>query len=160
MGISRPRQFSLQSMLCSTDSAGPLPVFSEFNIPLKQSLLSLCLLYLFISSFCCFFHATHVIHPSSSRRCPLSGATEAFATRLCSHTFSVGLILELWEGWIVKSQMVIPRQTNRPKRAPTSMCMEVSYKCRLLGLSLLLALTVLAHMQRLHQHDCYTSKYI
>ena len=36
MGISRPRQF-LQSMLCSTDSADPLPEFSEFNIPLKQS---------------------------------------------------------------------------------------------------------------------------
>jgi len=32
--------------------------------------------------------------------------------------------------------MLIPRQTNRPKRAPTSMCMEVTYKCRLLGLSL------------------------
>ena len=37
MGISRPRQFSLQSMLCSTDSANPLAEFSEFNIPLKQS---------------------------------------------------------------------------------------------------------------------------
>ena len=37
MGISRPRQFSLQSMLCSTDAADPLEEFSEFNIPLKQS---------------------------------------------------------------------------------------------------------------------------
>ena len=35
---------------------------------------------------------------------------------------------------------------NRPKRALTSMCMEVTYKCRLLGLSLLLALAVFAHM--------------
>jgi len=25
---------------------------------------------------------------------------------------------------------VIPCQANRPKRAPTSMCMEISYKCR------------------------------
>jgi len=56
--------------------------------------LNLCLLYLFFSSFCCFFHATHVIHASSSRRCPLSGAIEACATRLCSLTFSLGLILE------------------------------------------------------------------
>ena len=55
-------------------------------------------------------------HPSrSSRRCPLSGAIEACATRLCSHTYSVGL------------------------RAHTSMCMEVTYKCHLLGLSLPLA---------------------
>jgi len=30
---------------------------------------------------------------------------------------------------------VTPRQRNRPKRALTSMCMEVTYKCRLLGLS-------------------------
>ena len=35
------------------------------------------------------------------------------------------------------SSMLTPRQTNRPKRAFTSMCMEVTYKCRLLGLSLL-----------------------
>ena len=27
-----------------------------------------------------------------------------------------------------------PRQTNRPKRALTSVCMELTYKCRLLGL--------------------------
>ena len=67
-------------------------------------------------------------------------AGEACATRLCSHTFSVGLILEPWEGWIVTSSMLTPRQTNRPKRALTSICMEVTYKCRLLGLSLLLAL--------------------
>jgi len=32
------------------------------------------------------------------------------------------------------------RQTNRPKRALTSMCMEVTYKSRLLDLSLFLAL--------------------
>jgi len=42
--------------------------------------------------------------------------------------------------------MLTPRQTNRPKRALTSMCMEVTYKCRLLGLSLLLALVDFAHM--------------
>jgi len=41
---------------------------------------------------------------------------------------------------------VIPRQTNLPKTALTSMCMEVTYNCRLLGLSLLLALAVFAHM--------------
>jgi len=50
------------------------------------------------------------------------------------------------EGWIVTSSMLTPHQTNRPKRALTSMCMEVIYKCRLLGLSLLLALAVFAHM--------------
>ena len=38
------------------------------------------------------------------------------------------------------------RQTNWPKRALTSMCMEVTYKCRLLGLSLLPALASHAHM--------------
>jgi len=37
-------------------------------------------------------------------------------------------------------------QTNRPKSALTSMCMEVTYKCRLLGLSLLLALVDFTHM--------------
>jgi len=40
---------------------------------------------------------------------------------------------------------VTPRQTNRPKKAVTSMCMEVTYKRRLLGLSLL-ALADFAHM--------------
>ena len=47
--------------------------------------------------------------------------------------FSEGLILEPREGWIV---MLTPRKTNRPKRALTSMCMEVTYMCRLLGLFL------------------------
>jgi len=32
------------------------------------------------------------------------------------------------------------------KESLTSMCMEVTYKCRLLGLSLLLAMAVFAHM--------------
>jgi len=85
--------------------------FASFNAPCKYSSalmyenrtvsiqsLILRLMYLFISSFCCFFHATHGIHPSSSRRCPLAGAIEACATRLCSHTFSVGLILEPRDG--------------------------------------------------------------
>jgi len=97
-------------------------------------------------SCCCFSHATHIIHPSSSRRCPLSGTIEACAAQLCSHTFSVGLILEPREGWIVTPQMLIPRQTNRPKRALASMCMEVTYMCRLLGLYLLLVLADFAHM--------------
>jgi len=35
MGISCPIQFSLQSMLCSKDSADSLAEFSEFNTPLK-----------------------------------------------------------------------------------------------------------------------------
>jgi len=107
--------------------------------------LSSLSLHLFCS-FCCLFHVTHVIHPSSSRRCPLSGATELCATRLCSHTFSVGLILEPHKGLIVTSSMLTQRQTNRPKKALTSMCMEVTYKCRLLGLSLLLALADFAHV--------------
>jgi len=35
-------------------------------------------------------------------------------------------------------QLLVPsaRQTNRPKRALTSMCMEITYMCRLLGLFL------------------------
>ena len=73
-------------------------------------------------------------------------ASEACATRLCSHVFSVGFILEPREGWIVTSWILTPRQTNRPKTTFTSMCMEVIYKCRLLGLSLLLALADFAHM--------------
>jgi len=71
---------------------------------------------------------------------------EACATRLCSHTFSVGLILGPQEGWIVTSSMLTPRQTKQPKRVLTSMSMEVTYKCRLLGLSLLFALADFAHM--------------
>ena len=71
--------------------------------------------------------------------------TEACATRLCSHTFSVGLILEPREVRIVTSSMLTPCQTNRPKSAFTSMGMKVTYKCRLVGLSLL-ALAVFAHM--------------
>jgi len=69
---------------------------------------------------------------------------EACATRLCSHTFSVEFILEPREGWLVTSSMLTPPQTNRPKRALTTMCVEVTYKCRLLGLSLL-ALADVAH---------------
>jgi len=42
------------------------------------------------SSLCCFFHATHVIHPSSSRRCPLSGAFLLWPSLLtCSGRASV-----------------------------------------------------------------------
>jgi len=41
--------------------------------------------------------------------------------------FRVRLILQPREGWIVTSSMLIPHQTNRPKRALTSMCMEVTY---------------------------------
>jgi len=41
--------------------------------------------------------------------------------------FTVGLILEPREGWIVASSMLTPRQTNRPKRAVTSMFMKVTY---------------------------------
>ena len=46
------------------------------------------------------------------------------------------------------SSMLTPHQTNQPKRALTSICMdiEVTYKCRLLTLSLLLALADFAHM--------------
>jgi len=72
---------------------------------------------------------------------------EACATRLCSHTFSVALILEPREKWVVTSSMLTPRQTNRPKRALTSIYMDViTYKCCLLGLSLLLVLADFAHM--------------
>ena len=46
------------------------------------------------------------------------------------------------------SSMLAPRQTNRPKRALTSMCVDVTDKCRLLSLSLLLAWADFAHMQR------------
>ena len=88
----------------------------------------------------------HVIHPRCSRRCLLSGAIEACATRLYLHTFIVGLILELREGWIVTSSMLTPRQTNRAKRALSSICMEVTHMCRLLDLSLLLALADFSHM--------------
>jgi len=73
------------------------------------------------------------------------GANETCATRLCSHTFIVGWILKPGEGWIVTSSRLTPRQTNRPKIALTSMCMEVNFKCRLLGLSLLLALADFAY---------------
>jgi len=50
-------------------------------------------------------------------------------------------------GRMETSSMLTPRQTNRLKTALTSMCMEVTYNCRLLGLSLL-ALADFAHMQR------------
>jgi len=51
---------------------------------------------------------------------------EAYATRLCSHTFSVGLIVEPREGWGLWS-MLTPHQTNRTKIVLTFMCMEVTY---------------------------------
>jgi len=58
-----------------------------------------------------------------------------------------GIDPKLRKGWIVRSLMLSPRQTtNRPRRALTSMFMEVTYKCRLLGLSLLLALADFVHM--------------
>jgi len=69
--------------------------------------------------------------------------------------FSVGLILQPPEGWIATSSMLTPPQTNRPKRALTSMCMEVTYMCRLLGLSLLLALADFAYTQRSRCRNCY-----
>ena len=50
----------------------------------------------------------------------------------------------------VTSSMLTRRQTNWPKRALSFICMEVTYKCRLLGLSLLLALADFAHMWRSH----------
>jgi len=71
---------------------------------------------------------------------------EVCASQLCLHTFNEGLIFEPREGWIVTSSMLTPRQTNRPKRALTSMYMEVTYACRLLGLSLFPALADFAHM--------------
>jgi len=77
--------------------------------------------------------------------CKLDISHEACATQLSSHTFRVGFILEPREGWIATSSMLTPRQTNRPERALISMCMGVTYKCRLLGLSLL-ALADFAHM--------------
>ena len=104
----------------------------------------------FISSSLLFFlllYPCHARYPSQLLKgVSVIGAIEACATRLCLHTFSVGLILEPREGWIVTSSMLTPRQTNRPKRDLTSMCMEVTYKCCLLGLSLLLALADFAHM--------------
>jgi len=59
---------------------------------------------------------------------------EACAARLCSHTFSVGLILEPREGWIVID--VIPRQKNQPKGALTSKSL-VSVACLVFPFSLL-----------------------
>ena len=41
--------------------------------------------------------------------CRLDLTLEACATWLCSHTFSMGLILEPWEGWIETSSMLTPR---------------------------------------------------
>ena len=38
--------------------------------------------------------------------------SEACPNRFCSHIFSVGLILEPLEWWIVTSSMLTPRQTN------------------------------------------------
>jgi len=120
-GLPAALLFELSCQLISRVQPGPMTCVSCLSG--LRYVEPFCLLYLFISSFCCFFHATHIIHPSSSRRCPLSGAIEACATRLCSYTFSVGLILEPREGWIVTSSMLTPRQTNRPKTALTSMCM-------------------------------------
>jgi len=103
-----PALFSLNYLSCQLISRA-------CHASLGFGTLNLCLVYLFFSSFCCFFHATHVIHPSSSRRCPLSGAIEACAARLCMEvTYKCRLlglsllalaVLEPREGWIVTSQM-------------------------------------------------------
>jgi len=113
-------------------------------------MLSLCLLYLFITSL--LFVAFPMRHTLSIPapwegvpfQAPLKGKSLVIESRL-----SLGLILEPWEGWIVMSSMLTPCQTNWPKRALTSMCMEVTYKCRLLGLSLLLGLVDFAHRLQL-----------
>jgi len=140
-----PTLFELSCQLISRVQLGPMTCVSCLIGLQYVEPLSSVSFHLFSSSRC-FFHATHVIHPGSSRRCPLSGVIEACATQLCLHTFNVGLILEPREGCIATSSMLTPSQMNRPKRALTSMCMEVTYKCCLLGLSLLLALADFAHM--------------
>ena len=105
-----------------------------FHAWLSLGTLSLCLLCLFISSL---LFVAFSMRRTSSIPAPQGGfhCREACVTQLCSHTFSVGSILEPREGRIVTSTMLTPHQTNRPKRALTSMCMEVTYKCRLLGFS-------------------------
>jgi len=92
-----------------------------------------------------YIQVVEVLHYVSQKPNSFPLSFEARATQLCSHTFSVELILEPREGWIMTS-MLTPHQTNRPKRALTSMCMEVTYNCRLLGLSLLLVFAEFAHM--------------
>ena len=97
-----PTLFELSCQLISKVQPGPMTCVScliglRYVEPLS-SFISYPFVF-FISSLRCFFHAMHVIHPCSSRRCPLSGTIEACATRLCSHTFTVGLILEPREGW-------------------------------------------------------------
>ena len=64
---------------------------------------------------------------------------EACATRLCSHTFSVGLILEPREGWIVTSSMLTSRQTNRQRKLflPSAWKSLVSVACLVFPCSLL-----------------------
>ena len=53
--------------------------------------------FFFISSFCCFFHAMHIIRPSASRRCPLSGPIEA----------------ELPDCWVLLKCGIDPRTSGR-----------------------------------------------
>ena len=99
-------------------------VFSEANAPYWRK-------YLW---HCWAFSAPHAVisRPTVIRR---RGITpEACAARLCSHTFSVGLILEPREGWIVID--VIPRQKNQPKGALTSKSL-VSVACLVFPFSLL-----------------------
>jgi len=91
-------------------------------------MLSHCLLYLF-SSFCCFYHAIHVIHPSSSRRCPLSGAIQAYPTRLCSHTFSVGLNPETSMAVVLGSCWCLQRPRRFGQRELFLPCARKSLIC-------------------------------
>ena len=113
-------------------------------------MLDLCLVRWALSSislllFLLLFHVTHVIHPRSSRfdpprwgfwgpwvfwRCPLLEAIETCAARLCLHTCSVGLNPET--SMALTKAVPSARQSFRPKRALTSTCIEVTFKCRLL----------------------------
>jgi len=70
---------------------------------------------------------------------------EACAARLCSHTFSVGLNPENLEDANLGSCLLCQRARRfGQKRALAALCMEVTFKCRLLGL--FLASAVLALM--------------
>jgi len=71
---------------------------------------------------------------------------EACAARLRSHTFSVAIDPRTSGKMDCDVIDVNSAPDESVKETLTSMCMEVTYKCGLLGLSLLLALAVFAHM--------------
>ena len=60
---------------------------------------------------------------------------------------------------VVGVVIALTRQAFRPKKSLTSICMEATFKCRLLVLSLLFAWPTLLKCSGHASNDCYTGRF-